>query len=264
MPHRCSLFYFYIKPQQDELKTLKDDVVPYSISTSNHNDKAILVHDAEVVPYSISTSNHNLNVISVIAGIVVPYSISTSNHNVLWSHRPALFSCSLFYFYIKPQPAPVAAAVSASCSLFYFYIKPQLYYESGEFNVSCSLFYFYIKPQLWLCWERQSGVVPYSISTSNHNCRSAMSPATSVVPYSISTSNHNRITTIAHARTVVPYSISTSNHNYKSVYHSILEVVPYSISTSNHNEYHAHPTDEVLFLILFLHQTTTAKILQSH
>ena len=56
---------------------------------------------------------------------------------------------------------------------------------------------------------------------------------------------------------VVSYSISTSNHNFARgvLFHS--PVVSYSISTSNHNFGFVCECQKWLYLIPFLHQTTT-------
>ena len=62
---------------------------------------------------------------------------------------------------------------------------------------------------------------------------------------------------------VVSYSISTSNHNLK--FSRILRrmVVSYSISTSNHNIFRMNIIVKLLYLIPFLHQTTTKSQLLS-
>ena len=78
-------------------------------------------------------------------------------------------SCILFYFYIKPQLIKRYWVSNGSCILFYFYIKPQRTSRDAEFATGCILFYFYIKPQLQAVNNWHSGVVYYSISTSNHN-----------------------------------------------------------------------------------------------
>ena len=56
---------------------------------------------------------------------------------------------------------------------------------------------------------------------------------------------------------VVSYSISTSNHNCVAPYLLAFFVVSYSISTSNHNSMRAMNWMCQLYLIPFLHQTTT-------
>ena len=122
---------------------------------------------------------------------------------------------------------------------------------------SCILFHFYIKPQQDFNNSANLLVVSYSISTSNHNVLHALVHVVVVVSYSISTSNHNepdgRLTT----RPVVSYSISTSNHNYTFVTLTVASVVSYSISTSNHNPVVEANARYLLYLIPFLHQTTT-------
>ena len=80
-----------------------------------------------------------------------------------------------------------------------------------------------------------------------------------VVSYSISTSNHNHMMIKALCARVVSYSISTSNHNYNDVRADVAQVVSYSISTSNHNRVCIILFEWMLYLIPFLHQTTTCQ-----
>ena len=80
-----------------------------------------------------------------------------------------------------------------------------------------------------------------------------------VVSYSISTSNHNLFLLVFFLFLVVSYSISTSNHNIKAQQTSPRLVVSYSISTSNHNSIGSWNKGKALFLIRFLHQTTTQR-----
>ena len=84
--------------------------------------------------------------------------------------------CSLFDFYIKPQLQRTMLQCLPSCSLFDFYIKPQLVKIKPNPWICCSLFDFYIKPQLVELMIKHIGVVPYSISTSNHNLTKADAP----------------------------------------------------------------------------------------
>ena len=122
-------------------------------------------------------------------------------------------------------------------------------------------------------------VVSYWISTSNHNRSFRITLRLQVVSYWISTSNHN---STSHrlseklrcillnfyikpqlnklelvANSVVSYWISTSNHNGIDEDHFRSYVVSYWISTSNHNEYKVDISVQSLYLIEFLHQTTT-------
>ena len=78
--------------------------------------------------------------------------------------------CSLFLFYIKPQLERPVDALQHCCSLFLFYIKPQLTMIMYPCRMCCSLFLFYIKPQLPHSLPHTILVVPYSSSTSHHNC----------------------------------------------------------------------------------------------
>ena len=102
----------------------------------------------------------------------------------------------------------------------------------------CILLNFYIKPQRATVSGGGSTVVSYWISTSNHNVvRHRQSPFV-----------------------VVSYWISTSNHNYLARLFVARAVVSYWISTSNHNEDLARRSSEALYLIEFLHQTTTYEV----
>ena len=100
-------------------------------------------------------------------------------------------------------------------------------------------------------------VVSYSISTSNHNFNPCFLCTIPVVSYSISTSNHNLVCWFKKEAKVVSYSISTSNHNSNIARIESGNVVSYSISTSNHNWCRGGLCRQVLYLIPFLHQTTT-------
>ena len=75
--------------------------------------------------------------------------------------------------------------------------------------------------------------------------------------YSIPTSNHNVRCSACRCADVVCYSIPTSNHNLFRGIFIPLHVVCYSIPTSNHNPQSASSRAFLLYVILFLHQTTT-------
>ena len=124
---------------------------------------------------------------------------------------------------------------ACSCILFHFYIKPQLYGSWGQRTERCILFHFYIKPQ-HKCVHRVSflGCILFHFYIKPQPNSLSLSPWR-VVSYSISTSNHNTSVFWINASMVVSYSISTSNHN-------VVQRVSVRI---------------VLYLIPFLHQTTT-------
>ncbi len=106
-----------------------------------------------------------------------------------------------------------------------------------RFLAGCFLWHSYIKPQL----------------------RMPLLYIRKVVSYGIPTSNHNRSAQAYNARLVVSYGIPTSNHNHSEIVIFTPLVVSYGIPTSNHN-----PLGEIgyplqLFLMAFLHQTTTLR-----
>ena len=100
-------------------------------------------------------------------------------------------------------------------------------------------------------------VVSYSISTSNHNDFQRSSTRKSVVSYSISTSNHNLVVSISSNTLVVSYSISTSNHNFGWSIKTAcwLYLIPFLHQTTTLTRNGI--AQMVLYLIPFLHQTTT-------
>ena len=123
----------------------------------------------------------------------------------------------------------------SGCILLNFYIKPQRSNWCCFCFCGCILLNFYIKPQPQFVAAFNQVVVSYWISTSNHNKGGKTISLSRVVSYWISTSNHNVSWREGPRAGVVSYWISTSNHNSEWLYQS--------------------PT--VLYLIEFLHQTTT-------
>ena len=214
----------------------------------------------------------------MVLNIVVPYSVSTSNHNswtmfvlanrlflILFLHQTTTFTtafkCLLLLFLIlflhqTTTTEPPKGARSVLFLILFLHQTTTLGRCSCS-RTGCSLFCFYIKPQLLSGIVIFRSVVPYSVSTSNHNLRCYGLWAWIVVPYSVSTSNHNLSLCFSCLYSVVPYSVSTSNHNYSKEGEYETEVVPYSVSTSNHNFSVRCGNRARLFLILFLHQTTT-------
>ena len=130
----------------------------------------------------------------------------------------------------------------------------------SKIHNGCSLFLFYIKPQLrrWSPFHRQ--VVHYSFSTSNHNSYLRDIGNNSVVHYSFSTSNHNCEGKRVAGAGVVHYSFSTSNHNCWALAMSILRlfIIPFLHQTTTLRNYRSYPS--LLFIIPFLHQTTTGTV----
>ena len=146
------------------------------------------------------------------------------------------------------------------CILFHFYIKPQRGRDRIQRYDGCILFHFYIKPQLSFPWCAKRIVVSYSISTSNHNLWQMCLLCKQVVSYSISTSNHNIILPFDLVNTVVSYSISTSNHNGKptTLRVNALYLIPFLHQTTTRSCDFGRLRS--LYLIPFLHQTTTSAL----
>ena len=122
----------------------------------------------------------------------------------------------------------------------------------------CFLSCIYIKPQLLGVTTKSLKVVSYLASTSNHNAYTIQGYQCNVVSYLASTSNHNGCCVRAARRVVVSYLASTSNHNFTLGIKVNTQVVSYLASTSNHNGNLCINFGNSLFLILHLHQTTTA------
>ena len=72
------------------------------------------------------------------------------------------------------------------------------------------------------------------------------------------TSNHNLFRFVQHTRKVVYRPFPTSNHNlfYSAVRRIVVVYRPFP--TSNHNPIEEVPENEMLYIVRFLHQTTTA------
>ena len=143
------------------------------------------------------------------------------------------------------------------CSLFCFYIKPQLGGQPHAGGRCCSLFCFYIKPQRAEGFNRRHSVVPYSVSTSNHNINHAGTIVPPVVPYSVSTSNHNAYLGDANlgGLFLILFLHQTTTKSYRRYNHNGLFLILFLHQTTT---LQAGPVgDRLLFLILFLHQTTT-------
>ena len=127
-------------------------------------------------------------------------------------------------------------------------------------------------------WQYTLQVVSYSISTSNHNYPNIIPKSSELylIPFLHQTTTPPRyihscdscilfhfyikpqqVFELEVKGFVVSYSISTSNHNRTARFNRQGSVVSYSISTSNHNVSVGDTTSILLYLIPFLHQTTT-------
>ena len=100
-------------------------------------------------------------------------------------------------------------------------------------------------------------VVYLAFSTSNHNPFMACAARGLVVYLAFSTSNHNLDSIYKDNVKVVYLAFSTSNHNYIKLLVNHLCVVYLAFSTSNHNNETGHKVAFQLYILRFLHQTTT-------
>ena len=62
---------------------------------------------------------------------------------------------------------------------------------------------------------------------------------------------------------VVYRTIPTSNHNSRTFHPYTKDVVYRTIPTSNHNQFYTNMNVSVLYIVLFLHQTTTTRAKRS-
>ena len=168
---------------------------------------------------------------------VVYLYIPTSNHNDLEINRK-FFELYIFIFLHQ----------TTTCS-------PSLLYP-----ICCISLYSYIKPQLIDLTVMSRAVVYLYIPTSNHNLVLVVLPGGWVVYLYIPTSNHNLICTSILSAVVVYLYIPTSNHNSYDTFDEDSDVVYLYIPTSNHNLFVIFKIYDLLYIFIFLHQTTTVML----
>ena len=101
-----------------------------------------------------------------------------------------------------------------------------------------------------------------NVPTSNHNSAKVITLNFSVVYYHVPTSNHNPLPIPPYRSKVVYYHVPTSNHNYVLYEKACSSVVYYHVPTSNHNLLPRWKSTPRLYIIMFLHQTTTTTVLE--
>ena len=142
-----------------------------------------------------------------------------------------LSSCS----YIKPQHGHYSADGCRSCLSSCSYIKPQLFISFYLFSFCCLSSCSYIKPQL----RRHE----------HHQLFRCLSSCSYIKP------QHGP--SVYRGRVVVYHLVPTSNHNQQCRLLRHCPVVYHLVPTSNHNPLSDVSSGPRLFIILFLHQTTT-------
>ena len=139
----------------------------------------------------------------------------------------------LFLHQTTTVPAPTPCA--ARCISSFSYIKPQLECFAGCWWLRCISSFSYIKPQQLFVNHFFGRVVYHPFPTSNHNNEEASSLVVDVVYH--------------------PFP--TSNHNLGLLRDGCEAVVYHPFPTSNHNTCVGLLVHLMLYIILFLHQTTT-------
>ena len=174
----------------------------------------------------------------------------------------------------------MSAVIFDSCISYYSYIKPQPSHHFQVDGSGCISYYSYIKPQPELATRCFNEVVYRTIPTSNHNVLAIIFVSRSVVYRTIPTSNHNPAgtSTCFQGLYIVLFLHQTTTGDQSEdqficciSYYSYIKpqllvignykkaVVYRTIPTSNHNHHtHCMPLFE-LYIVLFLHQTTTIK-----
>ena len=174
-------------------------------------------------------------------------------------HREDL---KLFIILFLHQTTTLWLAVDAPPLLFIilFLHQTTTHHLFTFFNVSCLSSCSYIKPQRNLHFVTFCPVVYHLVPTSNHNGQTSCDQVVEVVYHLVPTSNHNFRTDNPLSYWVVYHLVPTSNHNYRLLSTQLSQVVYHLVPTSNHNTPIPSESGMVLFIILFLHQTTTLSI----
>ena len=149
------------------------------------------------------------------------------------------------------------------------------------FRCRCISYYSYIKPQLKGNWIKTIKVVYRTIPTSNHNlllCFYHISLLYIVLFLHQTTTrklkHRKMVCCISYYSYIKPQqwnqfivgtdvvyrTIPTSNHNYQGTHYHADWVVYRTIPTSNHNRLLLLEFVSKLYIVLFLHQTTTYNV----
>ena len=167
---------------------------------------------------------------------------------------------------------------SLGCILFFFYIKPQPFLLLRWRRRSCILFFFYIKPQHIARHVDFGEVVSYSFSTSNHNLQRHVCARNVLylILFLHQTTTDTGADLLAGGCILFFFYIKPQPGFPRPLrrggcilfffyikpqlydnFTDLRRVVSYSFSTSNHNQTMWKVSTRTVYLILFLHQTTT-------
>ena len=169
-------------------------------------------------------------------------------------HKKA--GCISYYSYIKPQPELVSLLSVPRCISYYSYIKPQRIFVPNESSPSCISYYSYIKPQHFVTVRRPLHVVYLTIPTSNHNTsRYNYQSCWLYILLFLHQTTTCEVFTFFSKSCISYYSYIKPQPIKKDPRCKI--VVYLTIPTSNHNKPRKLPSGSWLYILLFLHQTTT-------
>ena len=166
---------------------------------------------------------------------VVCLVLPTSNHNSL-TLDTFWHSLYVLSFLHQTTTLPSPSNLNVSCMSCPSYIKPQLNGNTGQAETRCMSCPSYIKPQLKRDTLGKGSVVCLVLPTSNHNWQTMVLLVYSVVCLVLPTSNHNSCAFPFHGTMVVCLVLPTSNHNIEA------RVIAWL----------------ALYVLSFLHQTTTS------
>ncbi len=225
---------FYIKPQLARWSHLCVAIVSYRLSTSNHNLYSFKASSFSL--YLIVFLHQTTTSFNTTAGFRKLYLI-VFLHQTTTTESDILRLSELYLIVFLHQTTTVSLNVFClfHCILSSFYIKPQLSSSTIREKSHCILSSFYIKPQLCRC-----SCLPllYCILSSFY-----IKPQLSFLPFLI----HRYC--ILSSFYIKPQLLNLSTTN--------LHIVSYRLSTSNHNSAWISHVAPLLYLIVFLHQTTT-------
>ena len=166
------------------------------------------------------------------------------------------FCCILSCSYIKPQPA---SKVKVNSKVVYYHVPTSNHNNNGTRTNENGLYIIMFLHQTTTALAQYHATIGCILSCSyiKPQLRKLFRSIVRVVYYHVPTSNHNRPCPESNPRCVVYYHVPTSNHNWLAGENWVLDVVYYHVPTSNHNYFVTATTKRLLYIIMFLHQTTT-------
>ena len=230
-----------------------------------------------VVYHTIPTSNHNLSLTAAYFTTlyIILFLHQTTTGKSIYPRRAELY---IILFLHQTTTTSIFLKIHTSCISYYSYIKPQPCSKNRRKPFCCISYYSYIKPQLLTRIDFVKNVVYHTIPTSNHNLLMFLliismlyiilflhQTTTDVLGYSLTKGCISYYSYIKPQQwckdtspsSVVYHTIPTSNHNYHYIFKllSMLYIILFLHQTTTQTQ--SENMTPVLYIILFLHQTTT-------